>query len=73
MIGKILLIGGAVIGIAGMSIWYLLLKNYLKKNEGKHASEVEPTIKNFMAASSVIAVLFFLLSVSGIILSNYGI
>ena len=73
MIGKILLIAGAVIGVAGMAVWYLLLKNYLKKNEGRHAVEVEPTVKKFMAASSAIAVLFFLLSVSGIILNNYGI
>ncbi len=73
MIGTILLICGITIGVLGMGIWYLLLRRFLKKNDGKNASEVEPAIRRFMTVSSLIAILFFILAVGGILLRNNGI
>ena len=73
MIGNALLIAGGSVGFFGMAVWYLLLKNYLKKNGEKTVDEIEPTVKKFMTASSVMAVLFFVLSVTGVLLRIWGI
>ena len=73
MIGKTVIFAGIAVMVVATTVWYVMLRVFLRKNDGKKAGEVEPAVKKYMTVLRIIGIVFFVSVLTGAILTNYGI
>ena len=71
--GKIIVFAAIGFGVVASAVWYLLLRRFLGKNEGKNVGEVEPTVKKFMATYTAITLLTLAAAIAGAVMNYMGI